>query len=358
MAIKKKTSPKAEPKRMECVKCGSVRAEEEFFLSPWSGVYNTHGKRVPVCKACFNSLMEELSAQYDEKTALLVCCAVLDVPFYTELYNSCIAKGNPFSIGVYMRQMQFKRFQGKTFGTSLTDGSLFKEEKKPKETGTRWSKKDKQNMNYSISTVGYDPFEDCNMTEDDRKYCFNILAGYCDIEGIKDDGHKLLGCVQIVKNQLQVKKLDDMINQELISSTPDETRIKSLTESKKKLQDATAKIAQDNNISSAHNDNSKRGKNTLTQKMKDILEDGYEAIRVNLFDIKTSEAVKQVADLSNRSIIDQLAFDSNDYSQMVKEQREILTSLREEKEVLEEENRNLKNELSDLKYLSAKRNKG
>ena len=32
----------------------------------------------------------------------------------------------------------------------------------------KWSKKDKQNMRYAISTIGYDPFEDVGLTDSDR----------------------------------------------------------------------------------------------------------------------------------------------------------------------------------------------
>lgn len=105
---------------------------------------------------------------------------------------------------------------------------------------------------------------------------------------------------------------------------------------------------QDNNISSAYSKNTKVGENTLTKKMKKLLDDDFEEIRVNLFDIKTSEAMKQVADISNRSIMDQLSLDGNDYTQMLKEQREMIVELTAKTDELKEENRNLKNRLADM----------
>jgi ABC-type enterochelin transport system substrate-binding protein len=82
--------------------------------------------------------------------------------------------------------------------------------------------------------------------------------------------------------------------------------------------------------------------------MKKLLDDDFEEIRVNLFDIKTSEAMKQVADISNRSIMDQLSLDGNDYTQMLKEQREMIVDLTAKTDELKEENRNLKNRLADM----------
>jgi hypothetical protein len=66
-------------------------------------------------------------------------------------------------------------------------------------------------MNYCISVCGYDPFENCGMTDLDRKYCFNILAGYCDSQGVSEDGHKVQSVIQITQSQLQCRKLDEFI---------------------------------------------------------------------------------------------------------------------------------------------------
>lgn len=58
--------------------------------------------------------------------------------------------------------------------------------------------------------------------------------------------------------------------------------------------------------------------------------------------------MKQVADISNRSIMDQLSLDGNDYTQMLKEQREMIVELTAKTDELKEENRNLKNRLADM----------
>jgi len=83
--------------------------------------------------------------------------------------------------------------------------------------------------------------------------------------------------------------------------------------------------------------------------MQDMFADGIESVKVNLFEIETCDFMKQVADCSNRSIMDQLNFDSNEYTQMIKEQREMIQSLQSELDKTKEEYRLCNNELIDLK---------
>lgn len=336
-----------------CLKCGKEKEEGEFYMNKWSRLYRENNNRVPFCKTCVQGLFDEYTKRHDEKTALIILCAELDMYYNPDIYDSVVSQNNCFNFGWYLRILQNSQYQHKSFQNSIIDGEIGKITKTKEETETKWSKIDKQNMNFVISTVGYDPFEDCGMSDEDRKYCYNLLAGYCDIDGVKDDSHKMIGCIQIVQNQLQIRKIDEIITPELDDPNFDDSKLKSLTESKKKLQDNITKIAQDNNISSKSN--GKRGKNAFTQKMKDMSEDGYEPSRPNLFDIKTSESFKQVAAISAQCIGDQLAFDDSEFSAMVKEQREIITDLRSKNEVLEEENRNLKNELNDIKRVGKKR---
>jgi len=337
-----------------CLSCGSVYQKQEgnFFKSTFSQLWNYNNKYFPVCKVCIEKMFKEYTDRYQsEETALKIICHYIDMPFYASLYQSIIEKNATFSIGLYCRNMNQRQFQYKTFLNSIVDGELTKTEKEIKEEReAKWSKKDIQNMNYVISTVGYDPFDDVGMTDMDRRYCFNILAGYCDTDGVQEDGHKLQCVIQLTTLHLQCKKLDERINHEMLLTNPDEQKIKTLTQAKKSLLDSIAKIAQDNNISSNYNKNSKQGQNSLSSLIKEMEENGFEAIKINFFDVKTSQAFKQIADLSNQSIMDQLSFDDNDYVEIIKEQRELIQKYEQELDTQKEENRILKNKIIDLEY--------
>jgi hypothetical protein len=344
-----KLNTKKEAPRYVCQCCGEEKSDINFFTAKWSKVWNITNHKVLFCKDCIQKLFDEFKNRFDEFTALKICCHYLDVPVSREMYDSIVQNNNFFNVGLYLRQMNLRQLQYQGFEVSMVNGELSKTEDIAKEEReAKWSRADKQNMNYCISVCGYDPFENCGMTDLDRKYCFNILAGYCDSQGVSEDGHKVQSVIQITQSQLQCRKLDEFINAELMSQSPDESRIKNLSTTKKQLLDAIAKIAQDNNISSAYNQNSKKGMNTLSSKMKEIADNGFESIYVNCFDIETCKAMEQIAEISNQAIMNELCLDSSDYSDMVKEQRGMITELDKKAKSLEEENRILKNRIMDL----------
>jgi len=352
IAVKKKiVEEKAEKLEYTCLCCGYKKSEDDFFISKYSKVWNESNKAVLFCKDCINKLFQEFTNRYkSEETALQICCSYLDVPFFTDLYRSIVEKNSFFNVGLYLRQVNMRQYQYKSFQNSILEGEFCKTESKIKEEReSRWSKKDKRNMSYALSTVGYDPFEDLCMTDTDRKYSYNILAGYCDTDEINNDGHKMQGVIQLTTLHLQCKKMDESINQELLQLNPNDDKISKLTTAKKSLLDSIAKIAKDNNISSNYNKNSKQGRDSMSSKMKEMEENDFTDIKVSMFDIKTSEAFKQISDLSNRSIMDQLSLDSNDYTEIVKDQRELIQKFEQDIDELKEENRNLKNEIVDLK---------
>ena len=357
------------------------------FYSSKSQLFAVDGK-INICKECFisNALNEETGEIDELKFKNLL--RKTDFPYYRDNLQSATlqyAKEHGYVseddvkyhgadiIKLYMKNVNsLRQLSTKSFEDSEKDGFIQKRStvlknanadikmlnntKKQKSTTTsdeesediKWTKKDKQNMKYVISVVGYDPFEDFNLSEYDKKYCFNILAGYCDADGITEDGHKIQCVIQLTNLYCQCRKIDESINLELSKNDVDETKISKLTSSKTSILSSIATIAKDNNIASNYNKNSGQGKNTLSSKMKEIVADGFENMKVNLFDIDTSACMKQIADLSNQSIMEQLTFDSNEYTEMIKEQREMLIKLQNENERLEEENRILKNKVEDL----------
>lgn len=311
-------------------------------------MWNLSERRVLFCKDCVDKLMQEYTQRYGEQRALIILLAILDMPYWGATYKGIIENNNIFNVGLYIRMLNGRQYQYQTFANTIVSDELLKSDGEVREEReAKWSKSDKQNRAFVTSVVGYDPFENSGMSEEDRKYCFNILAGYCDADGIREDGHKIQSVIQITQLQLQCRKLDEFINQELLGTHPDDNRIKTLSGTKKTLLDSIAKIAQDNNLSSAYNKSSAAGRNTLSVKMKEMESDGFDEIRVNLFDINTSEAMKQIADLSNRSIMEQLTWDANDYTEMIKEQREMIQRLQSELASNNDELRIVKNKLID-----------
>ena len=79
-----------------------------------------------------------------------------------------------------------------------------------------------------------------------------------------------------------------------------------------------------------------------------MAEHDFAEIEVNLFDIKTAEAFRQIDEISISNIAKQLTLDSSEYSAIVKEQMEMIQKYESDLIELREENRILKNKIIDL----------
>lgn len=342
------TKKKPQAKKFPCMCCKEEKLEKHFYKSAHSRVWIYSDQRVLVCKDCIDELLKEYSARYGERNAVIIICALLDIPYYAEAYAAIIEKNSVFTIGLYTRMLNGTQYKHKVFANTLLDGEFGKTDDEIREKKeVSWSTKDKKNKNYVISVIGYDPFEDAGLTDADRKYCFNTLASYCDTDGIVEDGHKIQSVIEMTQLQLQCRKINELLNSEFLKVQPEETTIRNFTSAKSSILTSISKLAQDNNISSNSTGVVKQGKSTLGYKMKEMIENDFKNIEVNLFDINTSQAMKQIADLSNQSILDQLTWDANDYTHMIKEQREMIVSLNEKLDAQTEENRLLKNQIAE-----------
>jgi hypothetical protein len=167
-----------------------------------------------------------------------------------------------------------------------------------------------------------------------------------------EDGFKLNAIIEIVTGFNQIEKINRAIND--ITNFPDKMAnksggIKTLTATKKDILMTLLGLAKDNGISVNNNNNKSKGGNTLNGIVKKLTEVGLSSAELNLFDLETSEAMKQIADFSNKSIIEQLMLDDNDYTDMLIQQREKISDLDSKVIKFEEENRILKVEIAKLK---------
>ena len=370
-----------------CSSCGQELPLTTGFYTSKSPLFAVD-KKINICKECFISNALTESGEIDE-VKFKNLLRKTDFPYYRDNLQSAAnqyAKEHGYVadedvkyhgadiIKLYMKNVNsLRQLSEKSFEDSEKDGFIQKRSTVLKEANeeikmlnsvpdrsyavsknkkdnddSKWTKKDKQNMKYVISTIGYDPYDDVGLSDLDKKYCYNILSGYCDTDGISEDGHKMQCVIEMSMLYCQCKKITEAMNDELNSQYRDDQKIQRLTSSKSSLLSSIAQIAKDNNISSNYNKNSKQGQSSLTSKMKEMEENGFQEITVNLFDIKTSEAFKQIDEISNNNIANQLTLDNNEYSEIVKEQREMIQKYDLELETLKEENRVLKNRIIDL----------
>lgn len=370
----------------KCTRCHEEKKLTDFYSSN-SPLFSID-KRVPLCKKCIQELCLNDDGEIDE-VELNKTLRIIDKPYFKDSLASSyqqflrehsyveeedVKKYGDKVLGLYFKNIMLRQDKDKSYEDSEKEGFIhhnsnttisekekiiqkysdIQEQKNTKQNNqksdgdTKWTKEDKQNMKYVISKLGYDPFESVGLDDFDRKYCFNLLSGYFDTPGILEDGHKKQCVIEITMSYCQCRKITEELNLELSRSDSNEKKVSSLTSAKSSLLSSIATIAKDNNISSNYNKNSSQGQESISSMMKEMEKNGFEEIKVNLFDIKTSEAFRQISEISNQNIANQLTLDTNEYSDIVKEQREMIQTFESELNQLKEENRNLKNKIIDL----------
>lgn len=158
--------------------------------------------------------------------------------------------------------------------------------------------------------------------------------------------------ISVVRGFLQQSKLDDAIAKlmsDISNIERNSATIKSLQESKNKISSVITSLAQDSCISLRYNKNAKKGENTWTGKIKRIKSLNLRESEVNGFDIDTCRGMRQVQEISDASIMKQLALDESEWSDMVAEMRKTNVTLRREKDAYQEINRILLRENLDLR---------
>lgn len=320
-------------------------------MSKTSPLFTANELYTNLCCDCTNELYEDMKIKYkDEKMALIILCHYLDVYFSEELYEKVKDNAN-FSYGNYSKLLNGTQYKAKNFTTYLVNE--LKEKSNEVELNDHkeeiyWNASDKKNKQYVLQTVGYDCFDDENYTESNRKFLFNTLADYL-TDDVIEDPHKLQCVIALVKTAFQLENVDRLINSEFKQKIPDNSLIKSLTDIKDKLSRTINSSANENGISAKSSGKGSKGSNTLTNIMKEMSENGFEEIKVNIVDIKLSNSYQEISKDNARALFDELNYTSDDFARMVATQSEMIDDYQTKIMKLEEEIRLLKIENKKLK---------
>ncbi|MFD0587808.1 hypothetical protein ACFQZE_07320 [Paenibacillus sp. GCM10027627] len=335
-------SPQQQKKK--CTYCQEERNLEKFFYKS-NSKFHVDG-RVSLCKVCISANVESSDLQ-----SVKVMLLHLNRPFLTSYWDSAIIEGEkkgqePF--GLYLKSIQLNAIT-KDLTWLESDYESKQTSSVAIQTGStndlrivENTSEDEKNRVDVIRMIGYDPFLFEN--ENDKRGLYNSLVDFLD-ESTLEDSFKLPVVIEIVKAFNQLDKLNSalaLMLSDTRSMTINTGSISSLIATKEKVLKTVLALAKDNGISVNHNNNKSKGGNTLNGIVKKLNEIGLEAATVNLFDLETCDAMKQIADISHRSILDQLVFDENDYAEMLSEQRNMIKKLEEKSQIFEEDNRQLK----------------
>ena len=367
---KRTTKKETEPKYL-CPYCNKEKKASEFYMS--SDPLVMTGKTT-MCKEC----AEKIARNWDGRTGEFGDCTKasvqealerLDKPYFDKLWDASyfeyINDNNPKKRtniwASYIKNIGLPQYKTLRW----RDGDLFTNYKEmalkqaQQEVGTASSdevaKNQEINEEYEknrsdvIRLLGYDPFE--KEQEEDKPLLYSQLIGYLDLGGDNEDMMRTSSAITIVRGFLQQAKLDDMIAKAMSSPNVSNKsgEIKSYLDSKQKVSSTISQLAEQSCLSLKHNKNASKGENTFTGKIKKLKEINLRDAEVNAFDIGTAEGMRQVADISNASIMKQIALDENDYTEMLAKQREMIVKLQEKADINEEKARILLRENLDLK---------
>lgn len=358
---KNNPTPKA---TMVCFYCGQEHSTTQFYssTSPYS---KTH--MVPICKDCCRKIANRVSEDGVEhgltKDSLKTVLRLMDKPYLEKVYDSAVLESTDMTsqhrigsiFGAYMKTISMVNYNGMTF----LDSDMFKNSvpmgekpaKKVPQQGQDVMDDMQQNIKDVKRLLGYDPF--INEAAEDKPLLYSQLVGYLDQAGeANEDTMKISSTVEIVKLFLQAEKINDVITS--IMQNPTDLKdnistIKSLESTKKDIMTTALNLAKDNGISELHNNNHSKGANTLSGKLKELKELNLREQEVNAFDVGTCKGMQQVAEISDAAILKQINLDENDYTEMISEQRKLITKWQKTAEKAQEQARLLLRENLDLK---------
>ena len=199
-----------------------------------------------------------------------------------------------------------------------------------------------------IRLLGYDPFEGEKL--EDQPLLYSQLIGFLDSGGDgNDDMMRTSSAITIVRGFSQQSKIDDKIARAMANTNVNPAELKTLLDAKKNLSSTISQLAEQSCLSLKHNKNASKGENTWTGKIKKLKDMDLRAAEVNGFDIGTCRGMQQVLEISDASIMKQLALDESEWSDMVAEQRQTIVDLQKQRDVYREVNRILLRENLDLR---------
>lgn len=356
-----------------CRMCDCIKTKDKFYMSTDP---NIKGGVTPICKRCALIIAERMdkNGELHEPTreSVIEALRYLDKPFIESVWSTSIQESENVASGksrgtawrAMVKNLAMQQYDGLRF----KDSDMFKEhivyddEKTEQELVEEHNGQDTwdsfvKNKEDVIRLLDYDPFE--REPVRDQPFLYSQLLGMLDAsEDANEDMMRVSAAIQIVRAFLQMSKIDDAIAKLMGDFTQvqeNSATIKSLQDSKQKLTSQITSLAAENCLSLKNSKKQTRGSDTWTGKIKTIKDMTLREGTMNGFDVMTCRGMAQVQEISDASIMKQLALDESEWSDMVAEMRVVNQRLRKERNSYKELNRILLSENIDLKdYMSEK----
>ena len=346
-----------------CQHCGDVKKKTDFYSST---APNCKSGITDGCKECANDIATPTingEKQQPNKKTVNDACYFLDKPMLDSVWDSSLLEAANQATGKtksnvwtsYIKNIAMQNYYTLTYRESdnytngmysiedMTDDALPKDQ----EILEQFEK----NKNDVLRLLGYLPFEKEKLA--DQPFLYSQLIGFLDSdENGNDDMMRTSSIISIVRGFLQINQIDDMVAdlvQDPRNAEKNLATIKALQEMKKNITINVTKLAEQSCISLKNSKNATKGENTWTGKIKKLKELNLRDAQVNGFDIATCRGMQQAQEISDNSIMKQLALDESEWSDMVATMRTDIVKLRKERDSYKEINRIILQENLDLK---------
>lgn len=347
-----------------CQCCNKIKKKSDFYMSTepaWaSGITR-------ICKTCAQDYAipsnENGGKDQPNKASVDTALFHLNKPFLDSVWEASLLEAANQTAGKtksnvwasYIKNIQMQNYYTLTYRESdnYTNGvySLADMEDDALPKDQEILQQFEKNKTDALRLLGYLPFEKEKLS--DQPFLYSQLIGFLDSsEEGNDDMMRTSSIISIVRGFLQKSQLDDMIADLVRDPRNAEKNIatvKALQQMKWNVTQDITKLAEQSCISLKNSKNATKGENTWTGKIKKIKELNLRDGMVNGFDIATCRGMQQVQEISDASIMKQLALDESEWSDIVAEMRKDNQALRKERDSYKEINRILLQENLDLK---------
>lgn len=344
--------------KKQCNNCGRILEITKNFYVSYSKV-NKYNQRMSLCKDCLNSLIVEYIEEcQDIKIGIYKVCRNTGVYFTEEQFNYAYRSVgyNPklglIENGLEVWKVYIKNVNSlkQNSGKSFDEGQQLNLDKKEEavvnvddidELTLEKELEFQRNKADIIKILGYYPFDG----EDNQDLLCGQLITFLGDEDIKDDAIKLNAIISIIRTQRAV----DVLSKSLSEKTRDLSKlddqlgsIKQMSTIQKDLSKTILDTAKDNKLTDLWSGKKTAGANTLTGTLFKLRQINLDEAQVNLYDIRTSLGMEQVAKQSARGIVENLNWGDDASMDMIKEQRVLIDKYYKLYISLKEENRKLK----------------
>lgn len=342
-----------------CPGCGTNRELDRFYIAPQKaiGFCDKKGRRRTLyCVHCIMAFYQKFideDPEHNKYKAMFRLCSILGYYYSDELAHQIIdvqhtwEDGKPvsqyepdclFYIKAVManpetaqKSFQYSDNMNLEIVAKMQDGG---------EIGL--DEQAKKSRRQIINVYHYDPFE--NEPVEERTRLYEDLLTLID-DSFNEDLTKQKAAVILCLSYRNLDRVNATISE--LMATPESVQqnadvIKKLTEQKAKETTMISSFAKDNGFSERYAASKARGSGTISAMIRDMELQGYDEGFVNRFDIETSEAMRQVADISAESMFKQLSLNDTDFAKIIKEQGRMIREMQYTMQTQEEELRLLK----------------